>query len=199
MDHEHVERLRELLRQWQFANADAIVFLAGDLDHRVSMVVRLFTEGRAPRIVLTSSADDPVYGSLPASKLRTLLLEKGIPSSAIVWEETAPHTRAEAESTLRVANEFGWKKLILVTTEYHQYRAFLTWQKTIEDLGWDGSISVVPVEEHPHFRHESRDEAILREIERIHVYSERGHVLSLEEGVKRGEMFLNKNIHSSLS
>ncbi len=178
-----LEQLASLIHTIKPEPADAIVLLAGDLLHRVPKTVELYESGLAPFIVVTSSANDRAYGSMTAGALREELIKRGVPSEAIVWEETAPHTRAEAESTLRIAQKNGWKRLLLVTTEYHQYRALLTWLKTISDMESPVHITIVPVIPFPTFRHETRDEAITRELARIKMYQEKGDVADWETGI----------------
>lgn len=178
-----LEQMASLIHTIKPAPADAIVLLAGDLLHRIPKTIELYELGLAPFIVITSNANDRGYGSLTAGALREELIMRGVPSEVIIWEETAPHTRAEAESTLRIANEKGWKRLLLVTTEYHQYRVLLTWLKAISDSGSTVHITIVPVIPFPAFRNETRDEAILRELARIRQYQEKGDVADWETGI----------------
>lgn len=182
------EQFMDMLRNQELKKADAIVLLAGDLYHRIPKVVQLFSEGYAPYVVLTSNADDPAYGSLPAHKLVSELVKSGIPDKNIFWEETAAHTRAEADSTLRIAKEKGWTSLILVTTEFHQYRAFLSWIQALRDAGVDISLRVSPISELASFHNESREVALAREDERILKYQEKGDVAKYQDGID----YLNK-------
>ena len=178
------EEFMQLLAATKAENADAIVLLAGDLFHRVPKAAELHRSGYAPFVVVTSNALDETYGSLPSNRLVPELLRLGVATDAIISEETAAHTRAEAESTMRIARERGWKSLILVTTEYHQYRAFLTWLKTMQDLGMDLRIMTASVEEFPSFKNETREQALVHEFERISAYQEKGHVADWTEGVE---------------
>lgn len=178
-----LEQLKELLLRHEPRNADAIVLLAGDRYHRVSKAAELYHAGHAPFIVVTSSADDWDYGSLPSSKLLPKLLELGVREEHIISEETAGHTREEAESTLKIARERDWKTLLLVTTGYHQYRAFLTWVKALHDMGLDIALVIVPVLEFPEFKEETEEDALERELERIRVYQEKGDVADWALGI----------------
>ncbi len=173
----------ELLAGQQLQKADAIVLLAGDRYHRVAKAADLYHAGYAPRIVLTSNADNWDYGSLPSKKLVSALLECGVPEQDILWEETAPHTRAEAESTFRIAREQGWKTLILVTTEYHQYRAFLTWLQAMRNQHLEFTLLMGSVEEFPDFYTDTREDALAREFQKIAEYGAKGDVASIDEGI----------------
>ena len=183
------EQLRELLSLHKPQHADAIILLAGDRFHRVAKVAELYHAKHAPKVVLTSSADDWEYGSLPSSKLIPELLRHDVLEKDIIWEESAAHTRAEADATLRIAQKEGWKTILLVTTHYHQPRAFLSWVKALSDLGMNMNLLVITVTEFPEFKKESEDEALLRELERIALYQEKGDVASFKEGIE----YLTKN------
>lgn len=173
----------ELLSRHKPRKADAIVLLAGDRFHRVARAAALYHEGYAPVIVLTSSADNWDYGSLPSSRLVPELLRLGVREKDIISEETAPHTRAEADATLKLAEKHGWKTLLLVTTEYHQYRAFLTWLKAMEDRGITLTLNMAAVAEFPDFYDKTRDEALVQEFEKIDEYGDKGHVATYQQGV----------------
>src|SRR3989344_5082607 len=120
------EEFKKLLLKQSPKKADAIVLFAGDRFHRTKKIAELYYAGFAPQVVVTSNVHSYAYGSLPAHVLVRKLVAHGLHEEHIIWEETAEHTRGEADSSLRLAQEHGWKTLLLVTTEYHQYRAFLT-------------------------------------------------------------------------
>ncbi len=174
--------LKHLISQQELQQADAIVLLAGDRFHRVSKVAELYHAGLAPFVVVTSSADDWDYGSLPSRKLVPELVKLGIKEVNIIAEETAAHTRAEADSTLRMAKEKGWTSLILVTTPYHQYRALLTWIKALNDNDVNIELFMGTTQTFPEFKEESEDETLQREMERIKLYQDKGDVASWKEG-----------------
>lgn len=173
----------QLLSQSLPKKADAIALLAGDRFYRVPKVAELYHAGFAREVVVTSSAYDFVYGSFPSRMLVRALRSYDVKDEHIIAIEKAPHTRAEADETLRIAKERGWKKLILVTTEHHQYRAFLTWIKAARDLNVDIELIMVPVQAFPKFRYDTRNEALQQEFERIERYRDMGHVASYKDGI----------------
>lgn len=173
----------ELLSLHKPEKADAIVLLVGDRFHRIPRVAELYHQGHAPRVVLTGNADNGDYGSIPSRKLVPELVRLEIPEEYIIWEETAAHTRGEADASLRLAKRHGWTRLLLVTTEYHQYRAFLTWLKAMRDHDLDLDLIMVPIQEFPDFYNETREEALLRELQKIEAYTVKGDVATYEEGV----------------
>jgi uncharacterized SAM-binding protein YcdF (DUF218 family) len=177
------EEFKNLLL-WQVPQkADAIVLLAGDRFHRTLKVAELYHTAMAPSVVVTSSAHNYAYGSLPAHVLVRKLTALGVPEEHIIWEETGAHTRAEADATLRLAQKHGWKTLLVVTTEYHQYRAFLTLVKAMRDLKMELKLIMVSENKFPQFHSKTHEETITGEMERITVYQQKGDVASLQEGI----------------
>lgn len=174
----------EMLLRHETKNADAIVLLAGDRFHRTAKVAELYHAGSASQVIVTSSAHDYAYGSLPSHVLLRKLRSHGIPEAHILWEETAAHTRAEAESALRLAAQHKLRSLILVTTEYHQYRALLTFIKTMRDMELDIMLTIAAVNEFPSFHSKTYDEALAQELERIAAYQQKGDVASWKEGIE---------------
>lgn len=177
------EQLIELLSLHEPQKADAIVHLAGDRFYRTAKVAELYHAGFAPQVVVTSGAHNYAYGSLPSHVLVRKLRSHDIPEEQIIWEETAAHTRGEAESTIRLATQNGWNALILVTTEFHQYRVFLTFLKTMRDMHVNLKLIMVPAPGVPSFQDKTRDELLAQEFERIELYGAKGDVATYGEGV----------------
>jgi len=176
------DELDTLLARKDIKPADAIVLLAGDRFHRIHKVAELFRDHLGSVVVVTSSADNWEYGSAPSGKLVPELERAGVPKDAIISEETALHTRAEADSTFRIAHERGWKSLILVTTGYHRVRAFLTWLQAMHEAGLSLTLSLACVDEFPEFKKGQEEKIIKGERDRIRIYQEKGDIASWEEG-----------------
>ena len=110
--------------------ADYIVVLGGGAYERPLRAAELYKEGVAPRIILTGQGDEEIN--------RTLLVERGVPGSAIVTEGDSHTTWENAVNTAKVvlAHGPGEKgpgvgntRVILVTSWYHSRRALRTFQK----------------------------------------------------------------------
>ncbi len=106
------------------AASDAIVILGddnyeGDRANRAAAVLR---EGWAPRIIASGRYLRP-YASIAQLEQRDLL-ERGVPASAIVpLEHRAENTREEAEAIGQFISSHGWKRVLVVTSNYHTRRA----------------------------------------------------------------------------
>jgi uncharacterized SAM-binding protein YcdF (DUF218 family) len=163
-----------------------LVLLQGDGYSRVPYAAQLYADGFAPVIVIVGGDTRREYGSYPSSELRTRLVDAGVPADAIVFEETAEHTRAEAERVVTLAKEHGWKNLIIITSPHHMYRAYLTFLKAMHDASTELTLQPAPVRDLPWYVSMpwgKRSELLPPELERIEVYGAKGDVASYSEGL----------------
>ena len=120
--------------------ADAIVVLATGLMHGGSLPdesmrraiagIELYKEGLAPLVVFSgrSRPDEPEHTE---AAQRSLLAEAiGMPTEAILKEETANTTREEAVRISRLLVHRGLRKIVLVTDSLHLRRAKLAFEST---------------------------------------------------------------------
>ncbi|MFA6279123.1 MAG: YdcF family protein [Candidatus Paceibacterota bacterium] len=183
---EEREHFIALLSNQPLLHADAIVLLQGDGLSRVPHAAELFHKGYAPVIVLVGKADDLAYGSVPSRELKAELHALKVPKEAVIFEETAAHTRAEAERSLTLAKENDWKSLLIVSSPHHQYRAFLTFLKAMRDAGMSLILHNAPARELPWFLRNPwgrRSDLLTQEFERIARYQEMAHVASFADGI----------------
>lgn len=125
--------------------ADAIVVFAGGVgesgkagggaQERLKRAVDLYKAGNAPNLVLSSGY---VYSFREAEMMRTLAVDQGVPSSAIVLEERATNTYQNVTFVDSILRDYQWKTILLVSSPYHMRRALLVWKKVAPD------ISVIP-------------------------------------------------------
>lgn len=95
--------------------ADAIILLGGGSHERPVRAAELFKAGAAPRIIISGVGDDGIN--------RRLLLEAGVPASAIQVEGKSETTRENAEFSIKLMHAQNWHSAILVTSWYHSRRA----------------------------------------------------------------------------
>ncbi len=96
-------------------HADAIVVLGGGSGERPTRAAELFRSGAAPKIIVSGAGD--------AAGNRLLLMNRGVPSSAIELEPNSKTTRQNAEFSMPLLRAAGAKRVILVTSWYHSRRA----------------------------------------------------------------------------
>lgn len=104
------------------AAADAVLVMAGDPGYeRTTTAARLVTEGRARLLVLTGGERGP--GDSAAS-LKAWALHLGVPPDRIRMEEKSSGTRSSMLAVKPVLERERVRVLVLVTSPYHQRRAY---------------------------------------------------------------------------
>jgi uncharacterized SAM-binding protein YcdF (DUF218 family) len=105
------------------AKADAIVVLSDDNFYadRAAHAAELFRQGIAPIVVASGRRLRPMAGI--SELMEHDLIERGVPTDKIVpFPNDADNTLAQVTSIERFAGQHGWKKLILVTSNFHTRR-----------------------------------------------------------------------------
>jgi uncharacterized SAM-binding protein YcdF (DUF218 family) len=105
-------------------HSDAIVMLGDDNYNgdRAARVAELFKSGLAPHVIASGRYLRP-YASIAELEQRDLT-ERGVPAESIVrLASHATNTREEATEISRLLASRGWKRVILVTSDYHTRRA----------------------------------------------------------------------------
>ncbi|MBI1738893.1 MAG: YdcF family protein [Acidobacteria bacterium] len=114
--------------------ADAI-FLLGDDNYpadRATRAAELYREGWAPRIVASGRFLRP-YASL-AELMQHDLTDRGVPSSAIIrLPSFAANTREEAVLLRRLTDRQHWRRVLVVTSNYHTRRARHIYTRVFRD------------------------------------------------------------------
>ena len=113
--------------------SDAIILLEGDGFDRFRKAVSLYQQQKAPKIVFSGNITDYDYGSFPFEEVLPRMLKAGVPETDIIHEDQSLNTREQAVEVIRMAMQRGWKKLILVASHEHQYRAYLTFLREVLD------------------------------------------------------------------
>lgn len=111
--------------------SDAVVVLSGGGPDRVQWGIKLYKDAWAPRLVLVGAALDK-SGPSNAEAMRKIALQAGVPDTAIFLEEESTNTFENATFGKAVLDSFGAKTIILVTSPYHQRRAYETFKKVYE-------------------------------------------------------------------
>jgi uncharacterized SAM-binding protein YcdF (DUF218 family) len=113
----------------QLRPADAIVVLGGEHDGREAYGLQLAREGIAKTVVLS----DP-YG--PQDTLMDEACAAGTTAIRVICFAPDPSTtRGEAMFTQRLAEQYGWKTVVVISWRYHLLRA-----RFIFDQCFDGDV-----------------------------------------------------------
>lgn len=167
--------------------SDAVVLLEGDGFFRFSKAVDLYNKGLAKKIVFSGNIIDKDYGSFPFEEVKPFILQSGVPEEDLIHEDVSRHTREQAVEVIKMAITKGWKKLALVASHEHQYRAYLTFLREVLDTNSGIILYNAPVRNLNWFVDSGwgiRYERLAAEFERIERYSKMGHLASADEVVE---------------
>ena len=104
---------------------DAIVAISGgDTKARTNQAIDLYKNGWADKLIFSGAAEDKT-GPSNAAVMERIAIAAGVPKSAIKIDENSETTKQNAENSETIFSENGIKKVILVTSGYHQRRASL--------------------------------------------------------------------------
>jgi len=110
--------------------SDAIVVVSGgQTTSRAQKGIELFKQGYAPVVIFSGAALDD--GPSNAFAMREQALAAGIPSDRIYIDEISQNTYENAIHTKEIINSIDAKKIILVTSPYHQRRANQTFRAVL--------------------------------------------------------------------
>ena len=112
--------------------ADAALVMTGDVGfERTKAASRLVREGKARLLVLTGG--EPWPGDSAAS-LRERALQEGVPAERIRYEDRSTDTRESLLYVAPILRDEDVRTLVLVTSPYHQRRAFLAARRALPGL-----------------------------------------------------------------
>lgn len=166
--------------------SDAVILLEGDGLFRFSKAVELYKIGMAKKIVFSGNIIDREYGSFPFEEVKPFILEGGVPEEDLIHEDISRHTREQAVEVVKMAIANGWKKLALVASHEHQYRAYLTFLREVLDTKSSLILYNTPARNLNWFVDSgwgTRYERLAAEFERIERYSKMGHLANADEVV----------------
>ena len=169
---------------------DAVVVLSGDGDKRLAVGLEIFEQRAAPLIVVSGGVDNPPH-SLSAQASAEWLIDKGVAPDRVIQEDDSRHTYDQAVAVVGMAHERGWLRLLLVTSPYHQYRAFLTFLRELHVRSKAEAVHLLSVPacqtlwwEKPAGSDTHRVDLLEAEFTKIEEYRAHGHVASYEDGLK---------------
>lgn len=167
--------------------SDAAILLEGDGFHRFQKAVDLYNRGIVSKIVFSGNIIDKDYGSYPFEEVKPFILKGGVLEEDLIHENVSLHTQQQAVEVVKMAMNYGWKKLALVASHEHQYRAYLTFLREVLDSKSGLIIYNTPVRNLNWFIDSgwgTRFDRLTVEFGRIEKYSELEHLASAEEVIE---------------
>lgn len=170
-----------------FKDADAAILLEGDGFFRFRKAIELYQRGFVKKIVFSGNIVDKDYGSFPFEEIAPKIISKGVAEEDLIHENKSLNTREQAVEVVKIAIEKGWKKLALVASHEHQYRAYLTFLREVLDTKSGIILYNTPVRNLAWFIDSGwgmRFDRLQSEFERIEKYSEMGHLATADEVIE---------------
>lgn len=116
--------------QSSLAKTDAIVVVSGgDTDSRISEGVKLYLQKWAPKLIFSGAAAEGDVSN--ALAMERIAITKGVPAEDILIEEKSKTTVENADFTAKIIHDNGYKSIILVTSPYHQRRAYTQFRNVL--------------------------------------------------------------------
>lgn len=127
----------------QIEAADAAVLLCGeDAAPRGAVAVSLLASQAVPLIVASGGKHEPPRW-IGAHEIQRELYAKGVTPGRVVLEQDSTSTREQAVNVVAMAKAAGWTRLILVASNYHAPRAFLTFLAALIDAGMRDTVRLM--------------------------------------------------------
>lgn len=167
--------------------SDAIILLEGDGFHRFQKAVDLYKQGYGKKIVFSGAIVQKEYGSYPFEEVKPFILNAGVPEEDLIHEDKSLQTQQQAVEVVKMAMKNSWKRLALVASHEHQYRAYLTFLRQVLDSKSGIILYNAPVRNLDWFEDSGwgmRFDRLKAEIERIEKYSAFGHLANAQEVVE---------------
>jgi uncharacterized SAM-binding protein YcdF (DUF218 family) len=114
--------------------ADVALVLGGDgWGHRILAAAQLEREGYVPKVIVSGS--DGAYGKFECDLAIPFAVNHGYPEAYFVHlEHHARSTVAEAQTALAEIRRLGYKRVAVVTSNYHTRRAGAIFRRLAPDL-----------------------------------------------------------------
>lgn len=112
---------------------------SGRLDRRLECAVNLYASKRVKGIIVSGGMGQS--GFYEGTRMKDILLARGIPSSVIFVDNNGTNTRNTVKSVLKMRDELQFDSLIVVTQYFHATRIKMAFRKE----GFDNISSVAPI------------------------------------------------------
>lgn len=122
--------------------ADAIIVLGRGINsdgtipkitqYRAEKAAELFNKKLAKKIIISAGYwgfQRPIPPNTEAKPMERILIKKGVPKSAILFEENSRETLGNAYFTRLIVDNYKWKKIIVVTSRDHLKRTKFYFEK----------------------------------------------------------------------
>lgn len=118
--------------QDKLGKADVIVAISGGETYsRTLEAINLYKDGWAPNLLFSGAARSGEVSN--AESMKKYALDKNISASNIYLDEESTSTYENALNSKDIIEKNNWDKIILVTSPYHQRRAYMNFRYVLGD------------------------------------------------------------------
>jgi RimJ/RimL family protein N-acetyltransferase len=184
--------LQNLLIKDKPVKSDAIIWLQGDRYVRGKRVLKIYKSGLTKLIVISGNNvligldTRPGENNISLTDMKKYLIKKGVNNGDIIVDSKSLNTKEQAINVIKMARQKRWKKITLVSSAYNQPRAFLSFVRATQIIGYKVEIvnQCVNMCENTVASRQimiNRD-LIIKEEAKINNYQLKGDVASYKEG-----------------
>jgi uncharacterized SAM-binding protein YcdF (DUF218 family) len=167
--------------------SDAIIILEGDGDNRIEHACNLYKQKYASNLVFSGNILNKDYGSYPLNLLFDKFKQYDVFEKDIIWENKSTNTKEQAQQIIKLCLENNWENIILVASNYHQYRAYLTFIKELYNANLNNTIKIYNspcnLSWFEKNRWGIRYELLFNEFKKINIYQNKGDICSYKEAL----------------
>ena len=197
------QKLYNLLLKDKPEKSDAVIWLQGDRYDRAKKVLEIYRSKLAKLVVI--SGNNILIGpstrvrenNIGLSDMKNYLIENGVSQNDIIINDGVTNTKEQAIQIIKLAKQINWRKIILVTSAYHQPRTFLSFVKATHLFSYNGKIINQGVKISDDKIISGRPVGIgflmKEELNKIKVYQLKGDIASYVDGFD----YLEKNSNTS--
>ncbi len=181
------EQIMAIIDNDCLTRSDAAILLEGDGYFRIEKAVELYKKKLVSKIVFSGNVVDKDYGSFPFEEVKTYILNGGVAEKDLIHENQSLNTREQAVEVVKMSIRNNWKKLALIASHEHQYRAYLTFLREVLDTNCGIVLYNAPVRNLNWFVDSGwgiRFDRLTAEFERIEKYSAKGHLANANEVIE---------------
>lgn len=199
-------KLYNLLLNEKPQKSDAVVWLQGDRYDRGKKVLEIYRSKLTHTVVI--SGNDILIGpgarpgedNVWVADMKKYLLKNKVKLSDIVIDDGVLNTKEQAVNVVKLAKKNNWKKIILVSSAYHQPRVFLTFIKAANTCNFNGKITnqtfFIAADDVASGRKVKTSVLMRSELSKIENYQSKGDLVSYEDGYEY--FYRNLFVHNKI-
>lgn len=141
------QKFYDLLLKDKIKKSDAVIWLQGDRLDRGDKVLEIYKFELAKLVVI--SGNDILIGpkmrpgenNISLGEMKKYLMKNGISKKDIIVDYKSFNTKEQAIHLVKLSKQKKWERIIIVSSVYNQPRAFLSFVKATQIIGYKVEIN----------------------------------------------------------